>query len=171
MGQQMRGTGGGSHRRQRRSGRGVLARFGGKANAGCGRRNSRGDRRRLPFGTGGWHGRRWSGLGLGRCRTACVRLELQQHHAFAHLVAQLHPQRLHHSRRAARYLHARLVALHRDQRLLHGNPVPGLHQNLDHLHILEIPYVGNLDLDDGHIVLPVRSAHAANRRATRRARW
>ena len=82
-------------------------------------------------------------LGLLRARA----LELHDHRAFAHLVANLHDHRLHHAIARRRHLHGRLVGLQRDQRILGLHLVARLDEDLDHRDVLEVTDVGNLDVD------------------------
>ena len=74
-------------------------------------------------------------------------LELHNHRAFAHLVADLHDHRLHHAVARRRHLHGRLVGLQRNQGILGLHLVARLDEDLDHRDVLEVADVGNLDVD------------------------
>ncbi len=56
-------------------------------------------------------------------------------------------QLLHHAGGGRGHLHRRLVAFQRDERIFLLHRVTGLHQQLDDGHVLEVPDVGDLDLD------------------------
>jgi len=62
-----------------------------------------------------------------------------------------------------RNLHRRLVALHRHQRLIDLHRVAGLDQQLDHCHVLEVPDVGNLDFDQGHVLFSLKCVQGRRR--------
>ena len=103
------------------------------------------------------HGR--LGIGGRRCRSTLPRIRAgcfqQQHHGtFAHLVAQVDLDFLHHASMAGRNFHGGLVALHRDQALLHLDGVASLDQYFNHCHIGKITDIRHLDLDRCHSLSP-----------------
>ena len=79
-------------------------------------------------------------------------LDLEHHdlRALAHRVADADKQLAHDARRRRRDLHCRLVAFEHKQRLLDGDVVADLHQQLDHFNVLEVADVGDRDLAFGH---------------------
>jgi hypothetical protein len=77
-------------------------------------------------------------------------LEFEDQVADVDLVAQLELERAHHAAVAAGDLHRGLVALDGEQALLGTDGVALLDQHLDDGDILEVPDVGDLDLNQGH---------------------
>ena len=91
---------------------------------------------------------------LGRlgCRSgrSAFGLQRQDDRAFGDLVARLHLHRDDLAGGGRRHLHRRLVRLELEQRVFLRHRVAGLHEDRDDRHVLEIPDVGDLDLDLRH---------------------
>src|SRR5438876_529312 len=103
------------------------------------RGRSRSDRRRGRRGR-----RRLGGSGLWRLgKRLVLRLEHKDRRIPGNLVADLDPDLLHHAGSGGGNFHRRLVRLEGDQRLLLGDRVAGLHQQLDDLDLLEIADIGH----------------------------
>ena len=136
-----------------------------------GRRPRRGGRRRrLARGLGGAgaagarrRGRRGRGGAFG--------LEGQDDGAFGDLVALLDLTATTLPACGRGHLHRRLVGLELDERGVLGDGVAGLHQDGDDGHVLEVPDVGDLDLDLGHASPSVRAAGCAGRGAACASFW
>ena len=114
-------------------------------------------------------GRRRRRCGRDRCNCNSTRRATQHHDrtTLRDLVADLHPQRLHHAGGRRWDFHRGFVALHGDQRLLLRHGVADLDQQLDDFDILEVADVGH---DDFHRARGSRSGHGRGRRCSRRLR-
>ena len=73
--------------------------------------------------------------------------------------------RFQHARARRGDLERRLVALERDQRCVRGDRFSDARDQLDHLDLLEVPDVGDANLDDGHGWLPTAAGCGCPRRA------
>ncbi len=132
-----------------------------------GRRSLRGRRGR---GRGNGSRRRRSGRTRGLRLARAFGFENEEHGALRNLVAELHLHVLHLAALRGRHFHRRLVALERDDRFVLADDVARLHEDLDHRDVLEIPDVGDLDLDRGHYKRPRRmSAMTWARKVVKRA--
>ena len=100
----------------------------------------RGSRRRV---RGCRRSYRGAGAGRGRCRgRRCF--DLDQHRAFADLVAQMDQHFLDHAGGRGRHVHRGLVGFERADRIVHRDGVADLHEQLDDRHRIEIADVGDL---------------------------
>jgi hypothetical protein len=77
--------------------------------------------------------------------------ERENERTLGNLVPHLDPELLHHAGGGRRHFHRRLVGLERDERRFLIDAVARLDQHLDHRDVLEVPDVGDLDLNHtGH---------------------
>ena len=189
-----RGRGHCGWRRLARSGR----RPGGLGGCGCRRGGPSGCRGGGPGGSGsgsaggGLRGHRRGGrrcgcgcrcrLSIAACRRGCGRrgllpvtarggVEDEDDLALADPVAHLHLEILDRAGRGRRHVHRRLVGLDLDQRILGFDRVPGLDENLDDRHVLEIADCGDLDFERAHRSLPRHTVHGAGRSAATPYFW
>ena len=94
---------------------------------------------------------------LGPRRLRRLGLEQEDQIALGHPVAGLDLDLLDRARRGCRHLHARLVGFERDHRVLGGEPVARLDVDLDHLDVLEVADVRDLDLGRRHRLVSPQS--------------
>src|SRR6185312_13918537 len=103
-----------------------------------------------------------AGFALFSART----IELHDHGAFAHLVADLDDHGFHDAVARRRHLHRRLVGFQRYQGILGFHLVARLDEDLDDRDVLEITDVGNLDVDQTtHRSVLGYASHGPGRRA------
>jgi hypothetical protein len=91
----------------------------------------------------------------GACGRTGGRFEHQQQRTFVHLVADLDLQFLDHAGVESMDLHAGLVRLHRDQRLVDLDRVADLDHQLDDLDFLEVADVRDFDFNSAHILVSI----------------
>ena len=101
-----------------------------------------------------------------------VRREREDHVALRHAIADLDLERVDAAGRRRRHVHRRLLGLERDEPLLGGDLVTGLHEDLDDLYVGKVAEVG---YDNVHVVLRrrrsvTRSPGCASRGRRRAAR-
>jgi hypothetical protein len=87
---------------------------------------------------------------VGASRVKELKVKHGEERPLLDLVAELDLQFLDHTGMGRRNLHRRLVAFHRDQRLLRLDGVAGLHQQLDDRDFIEVADVRDLDFNEAH---------------------